>query len=55
MRGNKNKGHMSCAVERKTATQIIASEPKLVSCCQRNKVTCDQLFHAADRSIPRVV
>lgn len=30
MKKNK-KGRVNCSVERKTATQIIASEPKLVS------------------------
>lgn len=30
MRSGKKKGQVNCAVERKTASQIIASEPKMV-------------------------
>ena len=39
MKKNK-KGKVNCSVERKTATQIIASEPKMVSVHSRISTSC---------------
>ncbi|KAI1297189.1 hypothetical protein HDE_04718 [Halotydeus destructor] len=63
LRHNK-KGHMSCAVEKKTATQIIASEPKLLITPYGNITTDPRLIQlkgekmvftcsTKDRMLPR--
>jgi hypothetical protein len=44
MRKNR-KGHVNCAVERKTATQIIASEPKMLVTPYGNITTDPRIIH----------